>query len=118
MASSSDEDIDEVLGGLEACAERMCELIFDAQSTAGLLRIVDTMHRVARKLQVPGHAVINQLRMQATGQELGGTVSSALADRLRITKPDADRLVAEAADLGPRRALTGQPLAPLLPATR
>jgi Domain of unknown function (DUF222) len=42
---------------------------------------------------------------------------SALADRLRITKADAGRRIAEAGDLGERRALTGEPLAPQLAAT-
>ncbi|MBW0015535.1 HNH endonuclease signature motif containing protein, partial [Mycobacterium sp.] len=50
-------------------------------------------------------------------EELGGTLRSALADRLRITKPEAGRRIDEAADLGARRALTGEPLAPQLSAT-
>jgi hypothetical protein len=40
-----------------------------------------------------------------------------LADRLRITKAEAGRRIAEAEDLGPRRSLTGAPLAALLTAT-
>ncbi|WP_044097385.1 DUF222 domain-containing protein, partial [Mycobacterium canetti] len=50
-------------------------------------------------------------------EELGGTLCCALANRLRITKPEAARRIADAADLGPRRALTGEPLAPQLTAT-
>ena len=42
---------------------------------------------------------------------------AALADRLRITRKQARQRIAEAAELGPRRALTGQPLPPLLTAT-
>jgi hypothetical protein len=61
--------------------------------------------------------LINQLGAQAGPEELGGTLRSALADRLRITKAEAGRRVEEAADLGERRALTGEPLAPQLPAT-
>ena len=45
---------------------------------------------------------------------MGGTLRCALADRLRITKAEASRRIAEAEDLGERRALTGEPLAPLL----
>ena len=40
-----------------------------------------------------------------------------LADRLRITRGEATRRIAEAADLGPRRALTGEPLQARLVAT-
>ena len=45
---------------------------------------------------------------------MGGTLRSALADRLRITKAEASRRIADAADLGPRQAMTGEPLPPLL----
>jgi hypothetical protein len=40
-----------------------------------------------------------------------------LANRLRITRADASRRVGEAADLGERKAITGEPLPPVLPAT-
>jgi hypothetical protein len=66
---------------------------------------------------VPGHALINQLAGQATPEELGGNLSHLLADRLRITRGEATLRVAEAADLGPRQTLTGEPLVPRLPAT-
>ena len=61
--------------------------------------------------------MINQLGAQAGEEELGGTLRCALADRLRITKAEAGRRIAEAEDLGERRALTGEPLAPQLTAT-
>ena len=48
---------------------------------------------------------------------MGGKLSHVLADRLRITRGEAGRRVAEAADLGARRAMTGEPLPPQLPAT-
>ncbi|ORB83219.1 hypothetical protein B1987_04500, partial [Mycobacterium kansasii] len=61
--------------------------------------------------------LINQLGAQAGEEELGAKLRSALADRLRITKSEASRRIDEAADLGQRRALTGEPLAPQLTAT-
>ncbi len=66
---------------------------------------------------MPGHQLINQLAGQATREELGGKLSDVLADRLHITPGEATRRIAEAADLGPRRALTGEPLPPLLTGT-
>ena len=41
----------------------------------------------------------------------------ALANRLRISRAEASRRIHEAADLGERRALNGEPLPPVLPAT-
>ncbi|MGZ4515204.1 MAG: HNH endonuclease signature motif containing protein, partial [Mycobacterium sp.] len=66
---------------------------------------------------VPGHELINQIAEQSDSTELGGKLSHVLADRLRITRGEAGRRIAEAAELGPRRALTGEPLPPLLTAT-
>jgi hypothetical protein len=48
---------------------------------------------------------------------LGGKLPSALADRLRITRAEASRRIHQAAELGDRKAITGEPLPPLLTAT-
>jgi hypothetical protein len=117
MGSSSREEIVEVFNALDAELDRLCALTFDVFTTPERLRALERLERVARRLRAPQHALINQLRAQASPEELGGTVRSALADRLRITKAEAGRRVEEAADLGERRALTGERLAPQLPAT-
>ncbi len=49
--------------------------------------------------------------------ELGGKLAPALANRLRISRAEASRRIHEAADLGERRALNGEPLPPVLAAT-
>jgi hypothetical protein len=63
------------------------------------------------------HPLINQLSEQADESELGGKLAPVLANRLRITRAEASRRIHDAADLGDRTALNGQPLPPLLPAT-
>jgi hypothetical protein len=78
---------------------------------------MERLERVARRLRAPQHALINQLDAHAGEEELGGKLRTALADRLRITKAEAGQRIHEAADLGERRALTGEPLAPQLTAT-
>jgi Domain of unknown function (DUF222) len=117
MGSSSRAEIVEVFDVLDADAERLCALSFDVLTTPERLRALERLERVARRLRAPGHTLINQLDAQAGDEELGGTLRSALADRLRITKAEAGRRIAEAEDLGERRALTGEPLAPQLTAT-
>jgi hypothetical protein len=106
-----------VLDRLDADVDDLTELSFDALTTPELLRMLERLEKVARRLPVAGHGLINQLVQQATPAELGGKLSHALADRLRISRGEASRRVAEAADLGPRCALTGEPLAPRLTAT-
>ena len=113
MGCSSREEIVEVFDALDGDLDRLCELSFDVFTTPERLRALERLERVARRLRTPEHALINQLDAQAGEEELGGTLRSALADRLRITKAEAGRRIAEAGDLGARRALTGEPLAPL-----
>src|ERR1700758_2888903 len=117
MSSGSREEIVEVFDALDADLDRLCELSFDVLTTPERLRALERLERAARRLRAPEHALINQLDAQAGAEELGGTLRSALADRLRITKAEAGRRIAEAGDLGQRWALTGEPLAPPLSAT-
>lgn len=117
MPASTREEIGQVLDALDADEDRLCELTFDALTTPERLRVLERLERQARRLRAPQHTLINQLDAQAGDEELGGTLGSALANRLRITKADAGRRIAEAADLGERRALTGEPLEPQLNAT-
>jgi hypothetical protein len=117
MGASSREEIIEVFDALDAEIDRLCELSFDVFTTPERLRALERVERVARRLHAPQHALINDLAAHADTEELGGTLRGALADRLRITKTDAGRRIADAADLSARRALTGEPLAPQLAAT-
>jgi Domain of unknown function (DUF222) len=114
MSSSSREEIVEVFDALDTDLDRLSALSFDVFTTPERLRALERLEQVARRLRTPQHALINQLDAQASEEELGGTLRVALADRLRITKAEAGRRTAEAADLGERRALTGEPLGPLL----
>jgi hypothetical protein len=117
MGASSREEIVSVFSALDDDVDRLCELCFDAFTTPERLSALDRLERAVRRLRVPQHALINQLRAQAGQEELGGTLRAALADRLRITKDEAGRRIAEAWELGERRALTGEPLAPQLNST-
>jgi Domain of unknown function (DUF222) len=117
VVASTREEIVEVFDALDAGMDRLCGLSFDVFTTPERLRALERLERVARGLRAPQHAVINQLAAQAGEEELGAKLPSALADRLRITKAEAGRRIAEAEDLGPRQSLTGEPLAALLTAT-
>ena len=117
MGASTREEIVAVFNALDTDLDRLCELSFDTFTTPERLRALERLEWAARRLRTPQHALINQLDAQAGDEELGGTLRSALADRLRITKAEAARRIAEAEDLGERRALTGEPLAPRLTAT-
>ncbi|MGO9652075.1 13E12 repeat family protein, partial [Mycobacterium sp.] len=117
MRSSCRKDIVDAFDALEADLDRALELSFDALTTPERLAMLQRCERIRRRLPSVEHPLINQIGEQADATELGGKLPSALADRLRITRGEASRRIHEAADLGPRRAITGEPLAPALPAT-
>ncbi|WP_205873826.1 HNH endonuclease signature motif containing protein [Mycobacterium camsae] len=116
MAASTREEIVEVFNALDAELDRLCGLTFDAFTTPEWMRGMERLEKVARRLRTPQHALITHLGA-ATIEELGAALPAALADRLRITKAEANRRIAEAEELGQRRTLTGEPLAPKLAAT-
>ncbi|MEB3983281.1 HNH endonuclease signature motif containing protein [Mycobacterium sp. 663a-19] len=117
MGASSREEIVEVFGALDTALDRLGELSFEVLTTPERLRALELLECAARRLRAPQHTLINQVGAQACAEELGGSLRTALADRLRITRAEATRRIDDADDLGERRALTGQPLAPRLAAT-
>lgn len=114
MSSISREQIQEDFDALRAVVSRVLEHSYDALTSPERLALLEGLEREVRRLRVPGHQLINQLAEQADAEQLGGKLAHVLADRLHITRGEAGRRVAEAADLGPRRALSGQSLPPLL----
>jgi hypothetical protein len=117
MHSSSREEIVEVFDALKADLKRALDLTFDVLTTPERLALLQSCETLRRQLPTVEHPLINQLGQQASDTELGGTLSQALADRLRITRAEASRRIHDAADLGERRAITGEPLPPRLEAT-
>ncbi len=101
----------EVFHAFDAELDRVCGLSFEALTTPELMWALDRLEREERRKRSVRHALINQLQARASTEELGGTLSCAMAERLRITKAEASRRIADAEDLGERRALTGEPLA-------
>jgi hypothetical protein len=117
MGSIDREQIQHDVDGLRAAVSRVLGHSYASLTNPERLGLLEVIECETRRLQVPGHQLINQLTAQSDSTELGGRLVHVLADRLRITRSDAGRRIAEAADLGPRRALTGEPLPPLLTAT-
>jgi len=117
MRASSRAEIVEVFDALKADLKRALDLTFDALTTPERLAMLQCCETMRRQLPAVEHPLINQVAAQAGEAELGGILASALADRLRITRAEASRRIHDAADLGERTTVTGQPLPPVLPAT-
>jgi Domain of unknown function (DUF222) len=116
MSSSSREEIVEVLDALETDFKRALDLSFDVLTTPERLAVLERFERFRCQQPAVEHALINELT-HIEASELGGKLPAVLANRMRISRSEASRRVHEAADLGQRRALNGEPLAPVLEAT-
>jgi hypothetical protein len=105
---------------IAAMAGELADLLaepFDALSTAERCALSAQWERLLRSQAVVGHRLVAGLA-EAPVAELGETsVAAALSTLLRISRSEANRRVRQAADLAPRRALTGEVLAPVLAGT-
>jgi hypothetical protein len=117
MIANSREEVVEIVDALHTAVSRLAELSFDALTTPERMQLLERLEQETRRLPVAGHELINGVRQQATPAEIGGKLPHVLADRLRITRAEAARRIDEAADLGSRQAITGEPLPPELAAT-
>ena len=83
-----------------------------------LLTVLDELETLTCQLPAQWHRALARLQAETTPKELGAKIwKDVLRIRWRITATEANRRLAEAAVLGPRRTLTGEPLAPVLAAT-
>ena len=114
MSSIAFEDAVIAYDALLAAAARCAAIDREAFTEQQHLALLDRGQTVRRMLPGLDHDSINQLAEHGASEELGGTLARVLADRLRIGRGEAARRIEEGADLGPRRALTGEPLAPRL----
>ncbi|HEX7323445.1 MAG TPA: HNH endonuclease signature motif containing protein [Mycobacterium sp.] len=117
MHSDIREDVVEAFDALAVDLDRALDLDFDALTTPERLALLQRCERLRRRLPAVEHPLVNGLVEHASPAELGKSLAAALADRLHITRGEARRRIEDAAQLGPRRTLTGQPLEPVLPTT-
>src|SRR4051812_37663822 len=71
-----------------------------------------------RRLDAVDQLLLAEIDRQGLAGEYGrGTPANLLTHLVQVSRGEAQARVARARDLGPRRALTGEPLEPILPAT-
>ena len=109
------DEVVEVFDALSADLDRAQSLDFSGLTSQECLALLTRCEQLRRRLPAVEHPLVNELTAAEPG-EIGGKAHWVLADTLRITRGEAKRRIDEAADLGPRHALTGQPLEPVLPA--
>ncbi|MFY9922410.1 MAG: DUF222 domain-containing protein, partial [Mycobacterium sp.] len=94
---------------LDACFEPL-----DSLSAAELTTVTHLLETFERRLGAAKNHFVASLA-QVPVDELGEpSLAAALSTLLRISKDEANRRIKEAQDLGPRTAMTGAPLQPVL----
>ena len=87
-------------------------------TSAQLLAVGDELDTLTCQLPTQSHRILTRLQTETTAKALGAkSWNEVLRIRWRLSTAEAGRRLAEAAVLGPRQTLIGQPLAPVLAAT-
>ncbi|NGX05915.1 DUF222 domain-containing protein [Mycobacteroides franklinii] len=103
---------------LEAAVDAVCADTLDGLSNSELLAVLARVEVAQRRLTSASLAGIAQLVRQASPVEVGGTShADVLSRRLHISRGAARRRIADAQQLAPRQAITGERLGPQLPHT-
>ena len=111
------EAVQHALSDHAASTKALLDADFAVFDTAELLAIQSERELRARADEVIGHRIQAALMDRATAHEIGGkSWVDVLATRMRISRAEAARRVAAAQVLGPRHAIGGEVLEPVLPA--
>ncbi|WKG06189.1 HNH endonuclease signature motif containing protein [Mycolicibacterium sp. HK-90] len=112
----SRDAVQAALAGHRASTAALVDADFTGFDTAELLAMQSERELQARTQAMIDHRIQAALMARSSPHEVGGkSWTDVLATRMRISRKEAARRVAVAADLGPRYAVTGQELAPVLP---
>ncbi|MUM30056.1 HNH endonuclease signature motif containing protein, partial [Mycolicibacterium sp. CBMA 295] len=102
----------------EAVCAKLAALRYEAMTLPDLLDLQSRREHQVRCAPVVDHRLLTETQSRTTATEIGAKDwADVLAIRLRISRTEAKRRVTEAAELGPRTMLTGEPLPAVLPAT-
>jgi Domain of unknown function (DUF222) len=120
MSSGVAHDREEIAArweALDAAFDAVGELGYDALTDREVVSFVDRIERMNRRLPAIERPLLTRLA-DASPVALGAkSLREVLRSRLRISPSEAGRRLDEAKELGPRTALSGEPLEPLLVAT-
>ena len=106
------------LDAWETAWDKLASLPVHALNAGQVMQVLDRLERQRRRQPAVEQSLIVHAQSQAGAKDLGAkSWREVLRQRLGISGTDAGRRLAEADQLGPRRAVTGEPLPPALPGT-
>lgn len=108
-------DLTTAVAAYVAAADALASADVGRSSPSELLEALHEVETASRRVPVMQHAALNRLAAETSPHDFGDTtLVKALAYRSRISTAEASRRFTRAANLGPRRSFTGEPLPPLL----
>ena len=114
--SSSPVTVQVAVKQLADALDQLLSVDLTAASRDELLSLARGVEVQRRRLPVADHAVIGELQSRGVAGELGCPSTAVLLSQLLvIARGEAAERVKAAADIGPRRTLTGQPVDPVFP---
>ncbi|OBK87297.1 HNH endonuclease signature motif containing protein [Mycolicibacter sinensis] len=109
------DTIMECLDAAEAANASLARCSFDGLSSEELVEVLVRREALAWQAPVIDHQILARLVAEGHSEVLAGcSLAKALSERLRISTKETRRRIDEAAELGPRTAMTGEPLEPVL----
>src|SRR4051812_48084311 len=107
----------EAMANLCAAYDAFDACDFDSLTGSGVVSMIDDYQTLACRMPTQWHRLLTRLQAETTPAQMGAkTWNEVLRIRWRLSTAEAARRLHEAADLAARTSLTGQPLAPVLPA--
>jgi hypothetical protein len=111
-------EVREGLAMMRAGYAMLAAASMDTLTKDEVLGVGDELETLGCQLPTLSHRMLTQLQAQTTPKEVGAkSWRDVLMIRWRLSSAEAKRRLTEAALLGPRRALSGEPLDPVLAAT-
>jgi hypothetical protein len=112
------EAVQASVAALRAAYDELAAQPIDALTKSELIDALDELETLSCQLPSQSHRMLARLQAETTAKEMGAkSWRDVLAVRWRISISEAGRRLDEAAQLTPRRTLTGEPLEPELPCT-
>jgi len=107
-----------LLAELDGVLDKLRTTDLTVLSGRQLIDFTRSWERFTRRSVTVQHAAVAELDARRSAGETGHASTAALlGDLLRINPGQARRRIRDAAEFGPRRGLSGEPLPPVLPQT-
>ena len=108
--------VSEAFAALEGAVEALGAVDWDGLSACELLEAVERLETGRRRATALAHDLVSAVGRRDE-KDLGGARHTVIADAIRISTKESRRRLRDAAQVGSRTTLTGDRVAPELPAT-